>query len=182
MRHCLAPVAEPYTPEVAALLAHYPKRRGYILQLFRTFANSPRFLKKAVANLLDDASPLPLRMREIVILRVTAKLDCEYEWGVHVTAFAEAAGLIGEKVNATRLGDTHSACWSAEESLLIRAVDELCGTGCIAPGTYDEVSKTWALDAQLEIIALCGNYHTICFVANTALLAPEPFAARFPAP
>jgi len=182
MQHRLAPVAEPYTQEVAALLANYPKRRGYILNLFKTFANSPRFLKKAVANLLDDASPLPLRMREIAILRVTSKLDCEYEWGVHVTAFAEAAGLAGEHVNATRLGNAQSPCWSAEESLLIRAVDELCDTGGISPGTYVEVAKTWTLAAQLEIIAICGNYHTICFVANTAQLAPEFFAARFPAP
>jgi hypothetical protein len=34
---------------------------------------------------------------------------------------------------------------------------------------------------QLEIFALCGNYHTISFVANAARLQPEAFAAGVPA-
>lgn len=55
--------------------------RRYLLQLFRVFANSPRFLKKGALNLLDKDSPLTLRQREIVILRVCANNDCEYEWG-----------------------------------------------------------------------------------------------------
>ena len=35
-------------------------------------------------------------------------------------------------------------------------------------------------EAQLEVLALVGNYHTISFVAKTAELTPELFAARFP--
>jgi alkylhydroperoxidase family enzyme len=170
----------PYPDAIAERLSRYPQRDGYILQLFKTFANSPRFLNKAVANLLDKESPLGIRLREIAILRTTSNLDCEYEWGVHVAAFAKAAGLTDEQVAATRLGDGGSPCWSDEERLLIHAIDDLCRAGGIEPATYAEVARTWDLEEQLEIIAICGNYHTICFVANTARLEGERFGARFP--
>ena len=66
----LTPITEPYPEDVAKVLVGYPQQGGYILALFRVFANSLRFMKKGVPNLLDKDSPLPLRIREIVILRV----------------------------------------------------------------------------------------------------------------
>lgn len=180
MTQSLTPVEEPYSPEVAGILEKYPQRDGYILKLFRVFANSTRFLRKGTVNLLDRESPLPMRLREIVILRVTANKDCEYEWGVHVTAYSKHVKLSDEQVKATRLGGHNSACWSTEESLLIEAVDELCGKGRIEDSTYVKFKDTWTVQEQLEILALCGNYHTVSFVANTARLEGEPFGASFP--
>jgi alkylhydroperoxidase family enzyme len=180
MKNELAPIEEPFPDEVADILKDYPQRDGYILELFRVFANSERFLRKGVLNLLDKDSPLTLRVREIVILRVTANLDCEYEWGVHVTAFAKAARLTEDQTRATRLDDHTSGCWSAEESLLVKVVDELCSTGTVDDATQDLFQRTWTAQQQLEILALCGNYHTICYVANISRLHGEPFGARFP--
>lgn len=177
----LAPLPEPFPLEVTAVLESYPKRNGYVLQLFRVFANSLRFLKKGTVNLLDRESPLTMRHREIVILRVCARNDCEYEWGVHVTAFADHVGLSPDQVAATRLGDHRSTCWSPDEGLLVRAVDELCDTGRIEGATYGRFRTLFSLEQQLEVLALCGNYHTVSFVANTAGLEGEPFGARFPA-
>ena len=182
MNSALTPVEEPFSPEVAAVLAGYPKREGYVLQLFRVFANSVRFLKKGTVNLLDRDSPLSMREREIVILRVCANNDCEYEWGVHVTAFAGHVGLSGGQLAATRLGGAVHACWSEDEQLLIRAVDELCERGRITAPTYRKIQARYSVEQQLEILALAGNYHTISFVANTAELPGEPFGARFPTP
>ena len=176
----LKPIEEPFAPEVAKILASYPQRDGYILKLFRVFANSERFLRKGVVDLLDKDSPLPLQLREIVILRVTANLDCEYEWGVHVTAFGKAARLEESQIRETRLGDHTSACWSDDESLLIKVVDELCSGGNIVDATRERFEQTWTAQQQLEILALCGNYHTICYVANVARLDGEPFGAKFP--
>lgn len=180
MPHVLAPRPEPYPDDIAVILARYPQRGGYLLALFRTFANSRRFLEKGVPNLLDAESPLPLRQREIVILRVTANLNCEYEWGVHVAAFAKRAGFTDEQIAATRLGGAESSCWSTEDSLLIRIVDDICADGRVSDVSLPAFQEAWSLEQQLEILALCGAYHTVSFVANTARLPPEPFAARFP--
>ena len=180
MKQELMPIEEPFTPEVAEILKTYPRHDGYILKLFRVFANSTRFLRKGVVNLLDKNSPLSLRLREIVILRVTSNLNCEYEWGVHVTAFSKAAGLTEDQIYSTRFGDSGSGYWSTEESLLIKVVDELCSTGMLGDSTRRKFEQAWMVEQQLEIIALCGNYHTICYVANVARLDREAFAATFP--
>src|SRR4051812_29406070 len=42
---------------------------------------------------LLDRGPLSLREREIVIDRTCALNGCEYEWGVHVATFSDAAHL-----------------------------------------------------------------------------------------
>lgn len=181
MSNVLTPLEAPFSPEVAETLAQYPQQDGYLLALFRTFANSLRFLRKGVPNLLDKQSPLPLAARELVILRVTANNDCEYEWGVHVAIFREAARLTEAQVAATRTGDGETPCWNPRQGRLIRAIDDLCTSGTLCDGTLAAFQSDWTLDQQLEILALCGSYHTISFVANVARLPGEPFGTKFPA-
>lgn len=182
MKHVLKPIEQPFGYEIENILAKYPRGKdGNVIQLFRVFANSVRFLaKKGVVNLLDKDSPLSLREREIIILRVTANKNCEYEWGVHVTAFAKAAGLTDDQVAATKLRDSNSNVWSPSESLLIKCIDDLCIHAQIQEVTYARFQEQWNLEQQLEVLALCGNYHTICFVANTARLPNEEIGAAFP--
>jgi alkylhydroperoxidase family enzyme len=181
MADILTPVQQPWSEEVAAALEPYPRRDGYLLMLFRVFANSLRFLRgKGVLNLLDRESPLSLRERELVILRTCANRDCEYEWGVHAAAFGAAAGLDEEQIRATRLQPPESPCWSETEAVLLRFVDELCERGRADGATLARFRELWDLAQQLEILALCGNYHTVSFVANSSALEPEPFAWRFP--
>lgn len=180
MRHTLAPITEPYSMEVIEALKSYPQRDGYIIGLFRVFANSLRHLRKGFVNLLDRESPLTMREREIVILRISANNRCEYEWGVHVTAFGAHAGLTPEQIEATACLNHTAPCWNARESLLIQALDELCAQGRMQPQTLDAFRHTWNLEQQLEIFSLAGNYHAIAFVANSADLQLEEFAARFP--
>jgi alkylhydroperoxidase family enzyme len=180
MTNTLKPISEPFPDDVAAILDQYPKVDGYLLELFRTFANSVRFLQKGVPNLLDKASPLPLRIREIVILRITANNNCEYEWGVHVAAFSKAAKFSDAQVSQTRSGAIDPSLWSPEEQHLLKAIDELCASGRIEEQTLDRFEADWTVEQQLEILALCGAYHTVSFVANTARLANEKFAATFP--
>ena len=176
----LTPITEPYPEDVAKVLASYPQQGGYILALFRVFANSLRFLKKAVPNLLDKESPLPLRIREIVILRVTANKNCEYEWGVHVSAFGAHAKLTDAQIAATRSDQVDDTIWSPAEACLLKAVDGLCTSGKMDVNISEQFERDWSKEQQLEIFALCGTYHTISFVANAAHLPNEPFGARFP--
>src|SRR3546814_17206231 len=71
------------------------------LVLFTTLATNERAWSKFTGgSLLDKASPLSPRQRELVIDRTTAKCGCEYEWGVHVAAFASHVGIDAEQVRA----------------------------------------------------------------------------------
>jgi hypothetical protein len=49
------------------------------------------------------------------------------------------------------------------------------------PENLELFQQLWSREEQLEIIALCGTYHTVSFVANCATMELEDFAARFPA-
>lgn len=177
----LTPVEPPYTSDVGAMLAKYPRAGDEILTLFRVFARSERFLGgKGVVNLLDRDSPLALAERELVILRVTANFGCEYEWGVHVTGFAKVAGFDDDQVSATCRREIETSRWSSEQVLLLQVVDALCDNAVLPAELQDAFSRAFDVDAQLEIMALVGNYHTISCVARVAGLSPEPWAARFP--
>lgn len=175
----LQPVEPPFSEEVDRIFESYPKREGYILKLFRVFANSERFLRKGTVNLLDKESPLSMRHRELIILRVTANNGCEYEWGVHVAAFGAHVGLGDAELRATQTDDHDAECWTTEEALLVRVVDQLCASGTIEDELLLQFQQTFSPEQQLEILALCGNYHTVSFVANVSRLSGEDFAARF---
>lgn len=182
MNHKLEPLSPPYPSDVESVLTNYPKTQdGYLLKLFRVFANSLRFLKdKGVVNLLDEESPLTLRQRELVILRVTGNLECEYEWSVHATVFAKAAGLSQDCLMALKHESSHASCWTEEESTLLTCVDEICQYATIREETYARFQQYWILEQQLEILALCGNYHTVSFVANTSRIEMEKGFSAFP--
>lgn len=175
MSNTLSPLPEPWPEDIAAILAGYPNTDGYILSLFRTFARSKRFLLKGVPNLLDRDSPLTLRAREIVILRVTANLGCAYEWGVHVAVFAKAARFSQAQVAATTRPGIDIALWTPREARLIAAVDRICAGGAMDTGMRMMFEADWRAEQQLEILALCGAYHTVSFVANLAGLPHEDF-------
>ena len=180
MHNILTPLEPPYGGDLSLVMEKYPRQNGYLLKLFRVFANSVRFASKAVPNLLDKESPLPIREREIVILRTTANTDCEYEWGVHVVIFASAAELSIEQVAATKNGQPDDGIWNVREQALLTVVDDLCRSATISPGSLDLFQQYWSKEQQLEIIALCGTYHTVSFVANAAQVPLEEFGARFP--
>ncbi len=177
----LTPLEPPFPPDIADTLAGYPQQDGYILSLVRTFANSRRFLRKGVPNLLDRESPLPLRIREIAILRVTARRDCGYEWGVHAAIFARAARLDEAALLDTVSASPDPALWTEVELRLMRAVDALLEHGRLPDELRIAFQCDWTVEQQLEILALAGTYQTISFVANLAELPAEPFALPFPA-
>ena len=78
------------------------------LVLFRTLARSPRVFGKIFAGGFLDKSPFSLRQREILIDRTTARLGCEYEWGVH-SPCSWQGGASGQSAALVRVQPTPSA-------------------------------------------------------------------------
>ena len=175
----IAPLQPPYTPEIQG---HFDRimRGAPPLVLFRVMAGNARAWEKFRAGGLLDRGPLSLREREIVIDRTCARTGCEYEWGVHVTTFAEAAHLTEQQVRATVLGAATDACWSKEEQALIAAVDALHERATLSDAEFTELSEHYDEAKIFEIILLCGFYRTVSYLANTMALPLEAKAARFP--
>jgi alkylhydroperoxidase family enzyme len=175
----IAPLEPPYDQEIAqqfdAIMRGAPP-----LMLFRVIAGHARAWEKFRAGSLLDRGPLTLREREIVIDRTCARTGCEYEWGVHVATFAEAAHLTDEQVRATVLEDADAPCWSESEQALIAAVDALHIRATLDDAEFKALSAHYDDAKILEVLLLCGFYRTVSYLANGLNLPLEANAARFP--
>src|ERR1700704_5613206 len=175
----IAPLEPPYAPDIGEQFDRI-MRGAPPLMLFRVVAGHARAWDKFRAGSLLDRGPLSLREREIVIDRTCARTGCEYEWGVHVTAFAQAAHLTEEQVRATVLGKADAACWSAAEQALISVVDALHDRATLSDAEFAALSAHYDDAKVLEIMLLCGFYRTVSYLANGLALPLEGNAGRFP--
>jgi alkylhydroperoxidase family enzyme len=175
----IAPLEPPYAPEIQGQFDRI-MRGAPPLVLFRVMASQTRAWDKFRAGGLLDRGPLSLKEREIVIDRTTALTGCEYEWGVHVAAFAEAAHLTEQQVRATVLSGADAPCWSAAEQALIAAVDALHHRATLSETEFKALSAHYDEAKILEVILLCGFYRTVSYLANGLDLPLEAKAARFP--
>ena len=175
----IAPLQPPYAPEIQGQFDRI-MRGAPPLVLFRVVAGNARAWEKFRAGSLLDRGPLSLREREIVIDRTCALTGCEYEWGVHVATFSQAAHLTDEQVGATVLGSADAPCWSPAEQALIAAVDALHLRATLDDAEFRALSAHYDDGKIFEIILLCGFYRTVSYLANGLALPLEPNAARFP--
>jgi alkylhydroperoxidase family enzyme len=172
-------------PYRADLQAHFdqimPKGAPPLL-LFRTIATSDRAWRKFRGGSLLDGRLISLREREIVINRTCALAGCEYEWGVHVAAFARAAGLTPDEIAATGSPDGAAETWSEAERALVAVADALHARARLSDAEFAALRLWYDGDQVLEIILLCGFYRTVAYLAGGLDLPLESGVARFPAP
>ncbi len=118
--------------------------------------------------------------RELILHRTCARCGSEYEWGVHVNAFARPLGISEEKIRGTVTADWNDPVWTERESILIRLADELHDTATVSDELWAMLSEGWSEMEILEMIAVCGNYHGVSFLTNAVKMNLEANGERFP--
>ena len=176
----IAPASPPYEPTIAAELQRIMPPGIEPLLLFRTLARSPRVFAKIFAGGFLDKSPFSLRQREILIDRTTARLGCEYEWGVHAALFGKRVDFGETELAALVHGSADAPCWAPDEQALIALVDDLVDHHMIRPQTWQAASQHFDEAQLLEAIAITGFYHMISFLCRGLELPLETYGARFP--
>ena len=182
----IPPLESPYSSEVAAVLGKMMPANSPVepLKLFRTLAHNlpmASAMQAMGSYLLGKAFSVSRREREIVIDRVCARCDCEYEWGVHALAWGPRVGLTAPQLTATVTSGPDNPIWLAEERLLIRMVDELHDMSRLSDNVWGQLEQRWSPEQLLDLVLLTGWYHAICFIANAAEVELEEWAVRFPA-
>jgi 4-carboxymuconolactone decarboxylase len=180
----IAPLQPPYTPEMEASLRKWmpPGSDVEPLKLFRTLNVHHELasrMRPLGAGILGHGRLTP-RDREIVIARTCARAGAEYEWGVHVLAFAKPLGLTDAQIAATVDATADDPAWSDAESLLIELCDELHDTATVSDELWRKLSATYADDQLLELLVTAGWYRLLSYVINGADVQHEPWAQRFP--
>ena len=179
----IAPLTPPYPPDLQALLTKMtPPGAPEILALFRVLAHNPKLAERMTGwggYLLGRNATLSLRDREVVINRTCALCGAEYEWGVHVAAFARAAGFT-EAENATIASVTGDpAALPQRDRLLVRFADELHASSNVSDALWTELTDHWTAPQLIELLTLAGWYHAISYVCNAARMPLEKWGARW---
>jgi alkylhydroperoxidase family enzyme len=176
----IAPASPPLQPDIQESIDAV-MRGAPPLVLFTTMARDRRLFFKFFNSGLLDRGNLTIREREIVIDRVTAGCGAEYEWGVHVSVYAEKAGLTEAQIASLVTGGPDDDCWSDEDRVLIRLCDGLQQSCTVDDDVWMQLTAHHGDEAILELLLLAGTYQTVSYLVNGLRLPLEPGARRFPA-
>jgi len=178
----LSPLSAPFKDDVQKTLARMVPEGMEPLILFKTIAHNSRLLSRFSRGSLLDKGSIPLRTREILILRTCGLCGSEYEWGVHVGIFAGHAGFNDEQITSTASQNAAADdCWDGGERDVLALADELHKTNTISDALWARLASAWAPDQLLEMVALCGQYHMVSFICRSFDVELEDYGAKFPA-
>jgi len=135
---------------ILGLLARYPE----LTRAYHTFNGHVLF-----------ATSLSIRQREILVLRVGARRDAEYEWLQH-KVIALDHGMTIEEVEASRVGPDADV-WSPLEAALVRAVDELLDDARIGDETYAVLSAELDERQLMDLVFTVGAYDLLAMAMRT---------------
>src|SRR5688572_16212823 len=124
-------------------LAHHPK----LANAYHTFGKH-----------LLLASTLPVRPRELVVLRTAWLVKCEYEWHYHV-GYGLKAGLTLEEIAAVKDGP-QSPVWDGKDQdrAILRSCDELYRNSRISDATWAALSQFFDRHQLMDLVFTIGNY------------------------
>lgn len=175
----IQPVTPPYSQPLQEAFDVVMPPGMPALNIFRTVGRNPRVLSRMVKGGLLDKGSITLAQRELVILRSCAACHAEYEWGVHVAAFAAKAGFSPAQLSDTCSSRPDAALWSAQQRSIIAMVDELHADAQISDATWSGLAAEFSDDQLVELVMLAGLYHAVSFVVNGLRIENETFAPRF---
>ena len=104
-------------------------------------------------------SMLEPREREILVLRVAALRDCQYEWKQHVIQGGDA-GLTTEEMERIAEGPDAGG-WLAFEGALVRAVDELVAGARISDETWAALAADLDDQQLMDVVFTVGAYDAL---------------------
>jgi alkylhydroperoxidase family enzyme len=128
------------------------------LNVLGTLAQHPSLMHAyhAFNGYLLSSSTLTPRQRELLILRVAALRDAEYEWEQHVI-IATDAGITGDEIARVRVGADASG-WSTLDAATLRAVDELVRDALVSDATWATLAENFDEQQLMDLVFTVGAY------------------------
>ena len=99
---------------------------------------------------------VPLRPRELIVMRVAWLLKSEYEWHNHV-GYCLNLGMSLDEIAAIKDGAS-AACWSDEDKAILNAVDELLRENDLSDETWADLAKFFNRQQIMDVIFTIGQY------------------------
>lgn len=152
---------DPLNFTVVGLLAHHPElAKAY-------FAFSAYQLQR---------SSLPVRWRELAILRVAHRRRSPYEWGQHVKIALEG-GITASEIEALGRGNEG---FDGVDRLVLEAADELLTDGRLSDGTWAGLNVDLDTHQVTDLIFVVGAYAMLAMAFETWQVQPDPWMSPLP--
>ena len=138
------------------------------LNVYRAVANAEKvytgWMEAGSAAL--NSPVLPVRLRELVVLRTAYLMDCRYELGQH-NDIAPTAGVTGHEIKAL----TSESGWeqidlSDTERAVVGLTSELLTTRSVSAALFDQVHKVLGSEATIEVLMVIGRYAGLALMLN----------------
>lgn len=152
--------------EAAAELISGP--RGQLRGPFIPMLRSPEFLRRAqkLGEYLRFDNALPTRVKEFVILVISAQLKQSYEWHVHCP-LAIKAGVSAEVASALAAGQEPQGL-TRHEQVARNFCLQLLKDCQVDDTAYDAVKAEFGEQGVMDLIGMTGYYTLLAMVLNTA--------------
>jgi AhpD family alkylhydroperoxidase len=138
------------------------------LNVYRALANAEKvFTGWMEAGRAALASPvLPVRLREIIVLRTAYLMECRYELGQH-TDIARTAGVSEQEVKALISESDWEKCgFSDIERSAVRLTSQLLTTRGVSAALFDHVHEALGSEATIEVLMVIGRYAGLALMLN----------------
>jgi alkylhydroperoxidase family enzyme len=139
---------------------------GRDLNIFRVMMNHPNLTRRwtVFAGHVLQKQTLPLRERELLILRIGWLNQAEYEWAQHVE-IAKRGGISEAEIEQVRQGP--GAGWSEHEAALLQAVDDLFENSVVADSTWAVLAAKYTTEQMMDVVFTIGQYNLVSWALNS---------------
>ncbi len=114
---------------------------------------------------VSGASTLPVRVRELAILRISWLRRAEYEFVQHVI-LGLRAGLSEAEIERVQRGPD-APDWETADAELLRAVDELNSDACIGDATWERLGSRFDTAQIMDLVFLVGCYEVLAMAMKS---------------
>jgi len=108
---------------------------------------------------------IPLRDKELLILRTAWLSRGDYVWGRH-NVMGRDAGLTDDEITRITAGPDADG-WSEFDATLLRAADELHTSRFISDATWETLGSRYSQEQLREVVLIVGNYTQLTMFQNT---------------
>jgi len=147
---------------------------------FRMFAHTPEVgaaTLQLVFALLTETALDPV-LRELVILRVAQRCECQYAWVQHV-AIARGAGVADAQIAALERGEAPPAIFDERSSAAFAVADNVLANCRASDHTFDRARVLFSPRELVELLLLIGYFRMISGVMTTLDVEVEsPFGGE----
>ena len=152
---------DPLNFDILGVLARHPS-------MARVFMSYNAFLLQR--------GELPLRLRELAILRLALARRSAFFWGEHFKV-AIAGGLSEEDIAGLARGNAE---FDGLDRLVLEATDEMLANGRARAPTWKRLVDGLGTHQAMELIFVVGTYAMLAMACDTWELAPPAGSAKLP--